>query len=567
MELKMEVYDAALTLLGILETYDAVIIDDRAFQPGSFSLESIADSTTVPLLRPGHIIWLEGQTTGVIECVQAESSGAGQTLSVRGCLLAGLLGRRILWGMYNLSGSPPQLMYDIVQDCAIMPTRGDAAQRVIPNLVLDGAPPADARTVRKQSTGASLTSFLTELAQANQVAYGVRFDPAAPQMAFWARVGVDRTVGQSAVDPVFYSTELDDVLASEYAFDSSDYRNIVLVSGEREGDARKNVVVYDKSEDIGLPSGYTPLEYIESMVKQYINTGFLPSNNTRMTFVFQPTTKGGQALFGCRTRWNLEVYQIIWSQDGYYTSGYNTEATQTFHVSDDDFFAKSAIEKIAETTIILGQSQSYQNVPFQCTNPLYLFGLNNNGSVQYPASIRLYSCVISENSVVLLDLVPCKNPDGMIGLYNTVTGVFYGNAGTDDFIAGPVIAGNSPSGLERREMFVDARDLQSDTGLEPPMSDAEYEEMLCTRGKERLAENQLVQSFSTTIRMIDPTYQYGVDFWLGDTITVTDERLGITINAVVEGVERSVGKSGEDMVLTLGYGLPTLSDRLRKAGV
>ena len=46
MELKMEVYDAALTLLGILETYDAVIIDDRAFQPGSFSLESIADLYT-----------------------------------------------------------------------------------------------------------------------------------------------------------------------------------------------------------------------------------------------------------------------------------------------------------------------------------------------------------------------------------------------------------------------------------------------------------------------------------------------------------------------------------------
>lgn len=123
------------------------------------------------------------------------------------------------------------------------------------------------------------------------------------------------------------------------------------------------------------------------------------------------------------------------------------------------------------------------------------------------------------------------------------------------------------SGLERREIYVDARDLQSDTDHEKPMNLAEYVEALANRGREKLSDQQLVQSFSATVRTLDPTYVYGVDFFLGDTITVTDERLGLSVSALVEGVERSIGKNGEDLVLTLGYGLPTITDRLRKAGV
>lgn len=123
------------------------------------------------------------------------------------------------------------------------------------------------------------------------------------------------------------------------------------------------------------------------------------------------------------------------------------------------------------------------------------------------------------------------------------------------------------SGLERREIYVDARDLQSDTDPEKPMTLAEYVEALANRGREKLSDQQLVQSFSATVRTLDPTYVYGVDFFLGDTITVTDERLGLSVSALVEGVERSIGKNGEDLVLTLGYGLPTITDRLRKAGV
>ncbi len=126
---------------------------------------------------------------------------------------------------------------------------------------------------------------------------------------------------------------------------------------------------------------------------------------------------------------------------------------------------------------------------------------------------------------------------------------------------------NIPSGLARRELYVDARDLQSEADPDNPLTPEEYAALLTTRGREKLAENELVRSFSAVVRTLDPTYQYGVDFDVGDTITVTDNRLGVSADAVVEAAAQSVGGDDRELTLTLGYGQPTLHDILRrKAG-
>lgn len=122
----------------------------------------------------------------------------------------------------------------------------------------------------------------------------------------------------------------------------------------------------------------------------------------------------------------------------------------------------------------------------------------------------------------------------------------------------------SPSGLNRREIYIDARDLQSDGDPDNPLTPEQYNAVLTARGKEKLAENQLVQAFSTEVRTYNPTYVYGEDFFLGDTITVIDERLGVTVDAVVQGVQRSVSKDGEGLSLMLGYGQPTVFDILKR---
>ena len=63
----------------------------------------------------------------------------------------------------------------------------------------------------------------------------------------------------------------------------------------------------------------------------------------------------------------------------------------------------------------------------------------------------------------------------------------------------------TPTGLFRRELYIDARDLQSDSDPDKPLTEEEYTAVLTARGKEKLAEHQLVRSFSAEVRTYDPT--------------------------------------------------------------
>lgn len=257
MDLKMEVYSPSLDLVGILEVHRSVIWEEKAFGAGSFSVDALITPESVSLLSPYNIIWIEGETAGIIECVQEQHGKDGPYITVKGPVLTGILGYNILHGLYDLTGTPPAIMHSLVNDCCISPTRGDTDAREIPRLVLLGAP-TGGDSVRYQKTGGTLLETLEELGAAFGVAFGVRFNPAIPQMEFWTRWGQNRSINQTANDPVFYSTELDDVLSSEYSYNAQDYRNVALVAGEGEGNDRIMVTV--ESDVQAAPTPPTPPE-------------------------------------------------------------------------------------------------------------------------------------------------------------------------------------------------------------------------------------------------------------------------------------------------------------------
>ena len=121
----------------------------------------------------------------------------------------------------------------------------------------------------------------------------------------------------------------------------------------------------------------------------------------------------------------------------------------------------------------------------------------------------------------------------------------------------------TPTGLSRRELWVDARDIQSGEG-EGALSPEEYKAARETRGREKLAECQLVQNFAAQVRTMDPTFEYGRDYKLGDKITVSDRRLGVTVGAVVTAAEYTVSRDGRGLSLTLGYSQPTIYEKLAR---
>ena len=80
----------------------------------------------------------------------------------------------------------------------------------------------------------------------------------------------------------------------------------------------------------------------------------------------------------------------------------------------------------------------------------------------------------------------------------------------------------SGSGLERRELFTDARDISSDIGDGVTLTPEEYTSQLQQRGKEKLAETQKVTSFDGTAET-SVMYEYGVDYFNGDIVQIANE--------------------------------------------
>lgn len=108
------------------------------------------------------------------------------------------------------------------------------------------------------------------------------------------------------------------------------------------------------------------------------------------------------------------------------------------------------------------------------------------------------------------------------------------------------------SGLERREMFVDARDLSSEvedeSGNKKTLTTAEYNDLLVSRGREQLAENPETFQFegeAETTRQ----YVYGEDFDLGDVVQVKDN-YGTESPSRIIGVIDSDDENGRKIIPT-----------------
>ena len=77
------------------------------------------------------------------------------------------------------------------------------------------------------------------------------------------------------------------------------------------------------------------------------------------------------------------------------------------------------------------------------------------------------------------------------------------------------------AGLNRREMFVDARDISSDVD-DRTLTTEEYTALLTQRGREKLSENKDITSFEGQMET-SIMYKYGADFFEGDIVQMMNE--------------------------------------------
>lgn len=103
------------------------------------------------------------------------------------------------------------------------------------------------------------------------------------------------------------------------------------------------------------------------------------------------------------------------------------------------------------------------------------------------------------------------------------------------------------SGLDRREQYIDARDISSTTD-EGDLPEEEYIAQLVQRGKERMAESIFVKTFDGDVE-VTQMFVYGDDFAIGDIVQIVNE---YNIEATTRIVELifSANESGNNIVPT-----------------
>lgn len=186
-----------------------------------------------------------------------------------------------------------------------------------------------------------------------------------------------------------------------------------------------------------LPDGYTQVEYIQSTGIQYINTEFNPSSETRVDMTCEPTTTGTwKGIFGARKSASVDEFGVDIPSATEIRSMYGTESKS---LTVSTVLQKFSIVKNKNVCTVNGTAITHTKQNFTTSFPIRLFDKNSGGSAWGQISMKLYFCQIYDNGTPVRNFIPCKNPSGVVGLYDLVDGKFYTNAVAGNFTAGETV--------------------------------------------------------------------------------------------------------------------------------
>ena len=215
-----------------------------------------------------------------------------------------------------------------------------------------------------------------------------------------------------------------------------------------------------------LPSEYRQVEYIEGTGTQWIDTEYIPKNNTIINVDFMSTKQVGETyttLFGSQkststagrgyilfgTTNNLQVniprnetkYAGL-NNDGAFTeNGINT--TETFWTQSRAIYTLDIPNVQIRVDNNTWDLASYFSEDFVSPeNKVYVFTRNTGGTADSNCSKgRLYGVTIYEDDELVKEYIPCYCiADNMQGMYDLIDNRFYPNKGSGNFTLGPEIS-------------------------------------------------------------------------------------------------------------------------------
>ena len=189
-----------------------------------------------------------------------------------------------------------------------------------------------------------------------------------------------------------------------------------------------------------LPERYRKMDYIENAsLGSYIDTGLLASLDMKVV-VDGMAIEGNTALFGSRTApMSADCFALQFLGAGSMVYRFNIYSVQksaplSFPKGVRHIFTFGNTEfRIDDTVIgnakVKALEQNY---------PIYMLGaMNNSGEASAFGITRIYSIQFYRGDELVGDFIPCMSDEGEVGVYDTVTDIFKGNAGEGELTGKP----------------------------------------------------------------------------------------------------------------------------------
>ena len=226
-----------------------------------------------------------------------------------------------------------------------------------------------------------------------------------------------------------------------------------------EGDVTKvvrksdSVVLWEKVTG-RLPREYQEVEYIHIPSGAYINTGFIPADDTTFYIKVRPLAGYGfgtgqaprLAISNDTNSAFVQIYNVSNGVNGifeYHVPDGRID-TEMFEITTHSSKGECQTWVNGKTNGGVGPDVgTYWNMSF--TNPMYIGAWRYNATTLRTGTSDVFAVRAQIGSTQYLDLVPCyRKSDNACGMYNLVDGAFLTNAGTGTITKGPnVVLGST----------------------------------------------------------------------------------------------------------------------------
>lgn len=202
----------------------------------------------------------------------------------------------------------------------------------------------------------------------------------------------------------------------------------------------ENIELTENGTDTEEETDYIKIEYIQSTGTQYIDTGINPDDTTVVQAKFIYTNYGGGDFIGSGSD-DGDYSSFRFFRYGSYTyldygNGNSNRISTSFITSTTDpyeiEYGNRYLKNLENDNIVMSDS----SVSFtQKQRTIHINSTNDYGIIYY---VKIY-----KNNTLVRDLIPVKRKsDLVICMYDRVNNEFLENAGTDTFIAGPILHSN-----------------------------------------------------------------------------------------------------------------------------